>query len=255
MLRAQRHAHSSGNLLVADNVLWLTGNGSVSSGQLVDQFGNPISAAIAPEIFRTDWQGDQLLYPTARTNYAENGNAPGTDGTFTAASSSAVSPPASGIPVYASTCATSSTGANFGYISISLGANQVYSCRVWIYIPSTWASGPIRVDLEGAVLAPNDVYANMALTNQWQPLLISGQANSSGGLCFVVLRDGGTSVVGNVAYISAYELEQTASPGIYIPTTTVPVTQTDYALTGTTVNLAQAPASGALCNWSGLYIP
>ena len=67
MLHADRHAHSSGRL-VADNVLWLTG-ALVNSGQLVDAQDNPISAAIAPQIFRTDWQGRQLLYRTARTNY------------------------------------------------------------------------------------------------------------------------------------------------------------------------------------------
>ncbi|HQT76816.1 MAG TPA: hypothetical protein PLD10_07160, partial [Rhodopila sp.] len=42
------------------------------------------------------------------------------------------------------------------------------------------------------------------------------------------------------------------SPGSYIPTTTAPVTVTDYTISGTTVNLAQAPASQALCTWDGV---
>ena len=51
------------------------------------------------------------------------------------------------------------------------------------------------------------------------------------------------------------QLEPGLTPTGYIFTDAAPVTLTDYTLAGTTVNLAQVPATGALLDWSGLYIP
>ena len=43
-------------------------NGTATSAGLVTQYGKTPNTARAVNIYRNDWQGNQLLYPTARTN-------------------------------------------------------------------------------------------------------------------------------------------------------------------------------------------
>ena len=53
-------------------------------------------------------------------------------------------------------------------------------------------------------------------------------------------------------YLAAPMLESGANPTAYIANNTnAPVTLTDYTLSGTTVTLAQAPASTATTQWQG----
>lgn len=259
MLRAQRHAHSSGNLLVADNVLWLTGNGSVSSGQLVDQFGNPISAAIAPNIWRTDWQGRQLLYPTPRTNLASQvNNAPNA----TVAVSNAVTPPASGITVISSTATGTAVYANLGSWPFPVSPGPI-SAYIWIWLPTGYASGALTVDMEGTATGTyTSAGANTSLLNQWQKVgPIYGTITGSGTLNLVLRAATLTASASPILYFIEPQIEQAVAAGAFfqtafgVNTPGANGTVTDYTLSGTTVNLAQAPASGALCNWSGLYIP
>jgi hypothetical protein len=282
VLRAQRHAHSSGNLLVADNVLWLTGNGSVSSGQLVDQFGNPISAAIAPEIFRTDWQGRQLLYPTARTNlvYPSQQFAAGAVKTGCAVVDGSLAPDGSS-NASLSTCDTS-TGFHTWYLSGSYAYPDVV-LYFDIYVKNNslnyYAFVGISDNATGVasfVVSPAGA-VTVAEDGNWTGITILGSTSAPNGFTRIsasAIKNSGTSIslscsfsnsatIRNTSFTgdgtSSFEIfaleTESAVPGVYIPTTTAPVTLTDYTLAGTTVNLAQAPASGALCNWSGLYIP
>ena len=253
MLRAQRHAHSSGNLLVADNVLWLTGNGSVSSGQLVDQFGNPISAAIAPEIFRTDWQGRQLLYPTARTNLCSYSQA-FTSGNWAAQGSGTTITQGATDPAGTATGATVANTTTGPGILYAAAADLGYAYPAGTQFAfSIWVKGAAGVT-GYIVIAGNGLGShttNFAGTGNYQEISVNGVASSAGTYVNAAawLHAAGSMDVAFAMFVNG------AVTGSYIASNNDHVILTDYTLSGTTVDLAQAPASGALCNWSGLYIP
>ena len=53
---------------LVNNQQFGTWNGTATSAGLVTQYGKTPNTARAVNIWRTDWQGRQLLYPTPRTN-------------------------------------------------------------------------------------------------------------------------------------------------------------------------------------------
>jgi len=81
-----------------------SGDGATRAFPLVRTFGGavePIGAVVsAPSVYKTDWQGAQLQYTTARTNYITNntnvGVASGTPGTMPAGWQQTI-PPAAGL--------------------------------------------------------------------------------------------------------------------------------------------------------------
>ena len=278
MLHADRHAHSSGLLQVVQNALWLTGNGTLSRGQLVDANGNPISAAIAPQIYRADWQGNQLLYPTARTAQPHTQDSSGWGTVNATASTVSVGGPDGGSYV----AFTEDTTTNFRQIySVSQICGANLTTTAILDIKLLVAADGVRNLLKGYFstntnhnfqinLATQDittfgpctcVFAGV-LPNGFQRYLVSITIDANDPSTSAPLLVGPDNLgsylgTGEIIWAVRADLRPPGQPlGSYIDNaTSSPLTLTDYTLSGTTVNLAQAPVSGALCTWSGLYIP
>jgi len=76
----------------------------------------------------------------------------------------------------------------------------------------------------------------------------------------ILAGSGDTAVINSLtgsAGFTKMQLEQSTSPTSYIPTTSVPVTVTDYVASGTTLTLAEVPARAAelTVDGTGVGIP
>lgn len=227
------------------------------------------SPVVAP-LYRTDWQGTQQLYPTARTNYCPR------SATFdlwtqssglstTANSTTAPDGTATADKLLAS--GASPSYANIG-VTIPLGTQVVASC----YLKNIDA-------VNSAIYIRNAVDDGRVVIN-WSGLTISSVVPSSGATAAGFVDMGGgwyrvwavmTTAEANPAFriypnlgASTYsiyawgaQLEPSNGPTSYIPTTTTAVTVTDYTLAYNSgagrweVTYATAPVSGATQAWSG----
>lgn len=226
-------------------------NGSNTSAQLVDAYGRPMSRASVSAIHRTDWQGRQLLYPTARTNYIINSS-------LAAASTTNWSSPF-GTATVNGAVADNPDGVNYSYSVTRTavgGDNRIVRCpspilnigtycfQADVKIVSGTISQGVTIGVEGEGALPS------------QALLTSGTFERL-SMVFEITANS-TTVPTDVFCNDLLEVEvtnaniiQLSAPSSSILTTTAPVTLTDYTLSGTTVNLAQAPASTATTDWDG----
>lgn len=249
-------------------------------------------------LYRNDWQGNQQLYPTARTNIAfysstlSNGaGATPSNGSFVGASIGL--PDTTTGTAYAFVPNTTSTthyfdskGAVTGsntHVSVPIGTPlsmsiwlkasgysiaelRLYNnARVYLGVRVDLTSGSYRATTGGGsqtgFAASNiSVYAG---TNGWYRLSFTCVAPNDTGTDWIprVLVYTGTlasptqtfsgdGTSGVYAWGRHYELASAA--GSYIPTTTSPVTVTDYALSSSGVaQLAVTPPVGAKLSWTG----
>ena len=235
----------------ANNIQFGTWNGTATSAQLVDSRGNPISSATVSSIYRNDWQGNQLLYPTPRTNQLGTTLiAAGTaylgswGGYYSATVQSGASAPDGS--TNAVTCLPANASNPFGVNSGTTGVLPVgnYASSIWIRTHTGTALFTV---------APDDVgnYLTTTVGTTWTRV-----ANTFLNYTATELRNfqcicqtvgaGPFDVFAPQTEISG----QPATSYIYNGGTS-PLTLTDYTLTGTTVNLAQAPAATAATTWNG----
>ena len=228
-------------------------NGTATSAGLVDQYGNPVNSAQPITIHRTDWQGNQLLYPTPRTNQLGTTLiASGTAylgswvGYFNATVQSGASAPDGSTNAVTVTCLPANASNPFGVNSGTTGVLPVgnYASSIWIRTHTGTALFTV---------APDDVgnYLTTTVGTTWTRV-----ANTFIGYTPRELRN--FQVVCQTIGAGPFDIfapqteisGQPATPYIYNSGTS-PLTITDYTLTGTTVDLAQAPASTATTTWSG----
>ena len=246
-----------------------TWNGTATSAQLVDQFGNPVNSAQPTAIYRTDWQGQQLLYPTARTNVCLNSKA------FTSASWYTTNlTPADNVATAPDGSLTASTvtvntvnGQHLIYQTFSSLSAGTYPATLWCkYVSQQYVSFRLDngtlpycvIDLTtGTVVAGSGVNV-ITGPNGWWGFQTTRTVGSPPSYMTLDFMDGASladfSYTGNgTSQVQVWEGEllSVGTFGIPIPTTSAPVTVTDYTLSGTTVNLAQAPASTATTQWEG----
>ena len=228
-----------------------TWNGTATSAQLVDQFGNPVNSAQPTAIYRTDWQGRQLLYPTARTNYCINSSLVG-------ASTTGWSSPFGNSTVNGAVL-DNPDGVNYSYsVTRTLSGGDTRIIRV----PSpnlNIGTYTLQMDVK--------IVSGTIVSGVWLGLEIGGTPSSTAlktsgvferlSVQFSITADG-TAVPADVMCTDLLEVEATNVNIIQLPdassailTTTAPVTLTDYTMSGATVNLAQAPASTATTQWEG----
>lgn len=254
-------------------------NGSNTSAQLVDAYGRPMSRASVSAIHRTDWQGRQLLYPSARTNAAaytvalggtgwtsQNGgtgtvnSATAPDGTTTASLLSDNSNVTAGTHAIGSNLIALSAGiwcvscyfkhTNDQYIGIQRQPDA-FSATFDILngvTAGSYGSAVVGMGIEASAQGYYRVWVNFnypGATSDGFNLCLGYGYNNLGGV--------GN---GSTADIFGFQVEKVAlatdGPTPYIANaTSAPLTLTDYTLTGTTVNLAQAPVSTATTDWDG----
>ena len=247
-----------------------------TTGQLVDRQGNALSSATVSAIHRTDWQGRQLLYPTARTNRIY----PSADLSTWYGTGGVVSSAISAIP---------------GQTATSINSNNAYCNRY----PRNAAFGGYTnkvsvvyilesVDALNTAISLYDASANQQIANgviTWATLSFTQSVGYDSGAQYTITNlgtgpNGGTLVaceitatptLGNTIQAYFYptngrlvnesvifhgcECEYADRTGAFIPTTTASVTVTDYTDNGDgTVGLGQAAATGDVYDWDGTSV-
>ena len=224
--------------------------------------------ATGVSIFRTDWQGNQLLYVTPRTNLILNSGAVGSTNWTTSISGAATA------PVFTLNAATAPDGSttasrvqmtlNGGVTTgdmcsfsqaVGVSSGSVSTNSIWLK-SNTGANQTLILRDDAAPGIPNTL---ITVTPTWQrfsqSILHTGETSarlkiwlrgaSGSAVTADILAWGGQVEAGNVLTS-------------YIPTTTVPVTVTDYTLNAITgaVAMAVAPTLGppaAQLFWSGSW--
>ena len=227
--------------------LFGTWNGVTTSASLVDPFGHiPLSANVSA-IHRTDWQGRQLLFPTLRQQYLDSA-APGGPGWGT-----------TGSPTVTTDAATDPAGTSLATKIVTTAASDVYRFPTFGTPPQPsagtiteylWLKGAaggeachVGCDQPGAT----NGLAAATLTTSWARYASTFAWNDTGTLNIVLSLPAGVTV-----YAAFGQIEVASVPGSFIQGSVGSFpTITDYTLTGTTVNLAQAPAATAVTTWNG----
>lgn len=227
-------------------------NGAVGTGDGVTSVftvsePGPITVA---SVYRNDWQGNQLLQPTARQNTCSYSESASHWTTFTGMSSSvgATAGPRPGS--LADSLAYSGAG-SAGQVRVSLPSGYVGSaigvCSVWLK-----ASAPTTVVLQDT--AGNTVTCN--LTTSWQRFSVTGSTTRSAyqasiyspagvNTAFTIYPFGCLVEPGSVvnAYIPATGSTQGSGPVI-----------TDYSATPAgAFTFGEVPLTGAALTWNGSY--
>lgn len=251
--------------------------------QLQDASGNPVSTPNVTAIHRTDWQGRQLLYPTARTNWLTRSQSL-TNAAWTT--------------VNATVVAASVTAPDGSASMFRLTASSTAECQVNQRVTSppiarvTW-SGFVAVESANIVavqvnqrnagfinIRASAININIATGAVGAEYVLAGAA-ANGFIAVSLIAIGGgifqffvsfdvdpltanysvyagpaASMTSRTATsgtsILLWGLAAQTGGGAYIPTTTAPVTVTDYTYTSAgLVTLGQVPAVGAVLDWDG----
>ena len=221
-------------------------NGTAASAQLVDSSGAALTSASVSAIHRTDWQGRQLLYPTARTNLCSYSQA-FTSGNWAAQGSGTTITQGVTDPAGTATGATVANTTTGPSILYAAAADLGYAYPAGTQFAfSIWVKGAAGVT-GYIVIAGNGLPShttNFAGTGNYQEISVNGVASSAGTYvnAAALLHAAGSMDVAFAMFVNG------AVTGSYIATNNDHVTLTDYTLAGTSVNLAQAPASTATTN-------
>lgn len=221
-------------------------NGVLNSAPLKNNAGVLVPQAFVSAVHRTDWQGRQLLYPTARTQIIGN-----TDiSTWPTYSLGA-------LPIV--TAAQTDPAGGTGAVEIALNGGsilqQVYSSVYGAASANSfmiWAKGAAGGELLALGLNDQGATTNIGpLTTSWAPYYVQNSASVGGNVAV-----GYAGATAQTVYVFAPMGQPvTAIAGGYIPNTTnAALTLTDYTLAGTTVNLAQAPGATATTDWDGIAV-
>lgn len=260
-----------------------TGNGTTTAFQLVDGVGNPITELNgAPAIYRADWQGNQLLYSTARTNLvtysgqADNANWAKTAATVVANTSASPDGVGSLMDALVEDTSTGLHGMRQGFVftpgqtytfSVFVRPNGRTKCslvidegggnyhQAFFDVPNLLVTGHIAggssVIMDATVVAIGGGAFKVSL---------SGVAPAGSGVGLYEFRlcdaSGSQSYTGTGLDMHVWGMDFKAGVlSSYIgPTTTAAITVTDYAISSTgLVTCASAPLSGAVLTWTGSY--
>lgn len=224
----------------------------------------------SPQIYRNDWQGNQLLYATARTNWVTQSSGfsnPAWSKIGSGLTLTNGQPAPDGTNTATLLAASSQSSSNPSLIendtTLSIAAGQQFTCSIFVKQGSAaqsifncyvggdsetnaviiWGSSPT---VSQGLLVP--------LGSGWYQWILTITAGITGTVNFRFWPAGrSTPIVSGSAYIwGAFAISGVVS-GSYIPTTTSAVTVTDYVLSGSTVTLATAPVAGAILSWTGTY--
>ncbi|WP_442857281.1 phage head spike fiber domain-containing protein [Burkholderia sp. PAMC 28687] len=244
--------------ITATNEPFGTGNGSATQFQLSYQ-GTALFTFTDATIYRNDWQGNQKLVTTPRTNNSASIN------NFSAYLGTTITPNAGTAPDGSNTAALisyqSGAGGNLYQLLNNAVGLQTYS----IYAKAGTVGAQFTVG--------NDKFATPALVtfNLFTGVVVSSSGGATGSIlpmgngwyrCSVTFTE--PSGMASDSFVTLpqdrpgtiyqwgaqAEVGSVATP--YITTTSAPVTITDYSISSAAlVTLAVAPVAGAVMNWTG----
>lgn len=213
----------------------------------------------AATIWRDDWQGNQLMYATARTNYAGQSNygsfwsdAAGSGITFTAG----IADPAGGTNAVRCDFSTI-TGTDAGPVRIKMNSGGT-NIPAGTFVGSFWA----RVESGTAGTLQSDISDqspefNWTPTGTWQRFTGVGYSNpTTGAVFFDVINSGVLKTSDLVIDLFGVQIENgTTVTSLITNATGTPLTVTDYTLDTSSgeVTFATAPVTGAALTWEGTW--
>ena len=205
---------------------------------------------IAPglQVYRQDWQGNQLLYPTPRTNlvkYSEqqSGGIGWNTGTGITGTVDVITAPDG--TTTADRLVYNGTGTAGGDRLFSTTAGNtvvggLYTTSIWL---KALAPVTLRMMNDGGSVVIN-------VTTNWQRFSLT--VTGTGGANQVWLAGDGSSNAAFTLYAWGAQAETGPVATAYIQTVAAAVTVTDYTLgSNGLITFVTAPASGAVLTWTG----
>lgn len=252
--------------IVASGESFGTGDGLTKSFQLQYQ-GRPIfQISGSPSLYRNDWQGNQLLYSTPRTNMLrqssfQTGWSLGGSGTTSLTPNYGTAPDGT---LTAAVLSTLPGGSQYIYQSQTWAAGNSYTISAYaktlgcstFAIQSFQQSGAATFNIAtGVATGFNGVCTGQAITplipsNGWYRCSATFQSNASGSNN-IGFGTYGSSYSGNGFLIWGGQCELGPLTPL-IPTLNSAVSVTDYTISTTgLVSLSSAPLSASALSWSG----
>jgi len=242
--------------------------------------GSDTISILSSAIYRSDWQGNQLLYPTARTNLVIGstnlasaawttasvsvtpGVGPSPDGTSATALAKVTVTGAGSPHVMPASAyrATVTAGANYR-CAVVVSAGNAAACQVRVY-DSTVATqlASVTLTFTGGVPSVTGQTGTVgttvvtALANGTYKVAFGFNTGSFTSVCVPLCYPDTSNTIGNYTYFGLPQGEAGTVDTSYIPTYSTTVTVTDYTLTaGGSLSLAAAPPTGAVLTWTGSY--
>jgi hypothetical protein len=248
--------------------------------------GTDAITVVSAQIYRNDWQGNQLLYATARTNLVLQSQ------TFTNAAWNQTS---NGLASVTGSAGTAPDGTNTSFLltenassgnhlilatsALTIVAGNAYTVSVFAKAGARSKIGLYNTTSNNGFHALFDLSAGtvisygsdgtgtglgasiLALGNGWYRCSCSGKLDPAATALnprFDLLNAAGSnSYTGDGVsglYVWGAQIESGATQTSYIPTTTAAVTATDYVLASNgAVTFAAPPAQGSALTWTGSY--
>lgn len=249
-----------------------TGDGSTGAFQLVDRHGQPVTSDIQiASIHQTDWQGRVELSSEARTNYLSDSQfsqsstssfgkyAPGNaDGLSTAIVDTGVT--SAGIPYIDLHVSGTTTAVQYNFLAYGPAITEAgdWIASGWFaLIAGAAPASSFYVGCSEGGPSPNwhQTAKNMYLTGDlsyWETPINSTEAIGTRMQWRFGFKSNAGEVIDFTVRIAAPMLVNADTVGAYIPTTTAPVTVTDYTASDTgLITLGQPLADGGTLDWTG----
>lgn len=238
-----------------------TGDGVTPAFTLTPTAG-AIAAIISAQLYRNDWQGNQLLYATPRTNIIRQSSnmnlspwltATGTSflGTVTQ-STDILAPDGTSTPVNKIVTVNGSNLVARNTHNVPIGQR---TGSIWVYLPSGQSVTGLTFNNDWGDL---DTGSSTTLTDldKWVKLTSAVTITTPRTWQdFNIIKSTGGVLPSGITFYMEFCQDENGTGGSYIPTTTADVTVTDYTLTPTGgVALAVPPAPSAVLSWTGSYI-